>query len=371
MRILILSDLESPHTTKWVKSLAELNYSIGIFSIHNVTKSIPYINYKNIKIYNGKISSKLKDKSENNLIKLNYLKMFKYLKLVIDEFKPDIVHSHYATSYGLLGALTGFHPYIISAWGTDVYSFPNKSFFHQLIFKYNLSKSDSILSTSKAMRDELTKYTSRKIIVTPFGININKFKPEIVKSIFSKDDFVIGIIKTLEKNYGIEFLIKAFKKVKNNSPLKSLKLMITGKGSQELFLKNLVSDLKIVEDVVFTGYIEPDLVPDYLNMLDVTVFPSIEESFGVAVLEASACARPVIVTNVGGLPEVVENGKTGFIIEKENSDAIALALEKFISNPELKFELGINGRQKVIQEYNWDDSIKQMISVYEQIIINN
>lgn len=370
MRILILSDLDSPHTIKWVKSLAALNYSIGVLSIHQASNITHFSNSDNIKIYNGIISSQLKNKSEKNLNKLIYLKVFKNLKVVIDNFKPDIVHAHYSTSYGLLGALTGFHPYIISVWGTDVYGFPNRSFLHKSILKYNLSKADLILSTSSAMRNELNKYTSKKIVLTPFGIEINKFKPNNVKSIFDKDDFVIGIIKTLEKNYGIEYLIRAFKKIKDKFPSQSLKLMITGKGTQELSLRNLVNELSIKDHVVFTGYIDSEIIPIYDNMIDVAVFPSIEESFGVAVLEASACGKPVIVTNVGGLQEVVENGETGFIVEKENSDAIALALEKFIINPELRSEFGINGRNKVIKEYNWDDSVKRMVSIYKKILIS-
>lgn len=137
------------------------------------------------------------------------------MKKVITEFKPDILHAHYASSYGLLGALSGFHPYIISVCGSDVFDFPNTSFLHKIVLKYNLSVADKILSTSNVMAIETSKYTNKEIIVTPFGIDLDKFKPLSVKTIFNKENIVIGTITILEEKYGIEYLIRAFAIVKN------------------------------------------------------------------------------------------------------------------------------------------------------------
>ena len=103
-------------------------------------------------------------------------------------------------------------------------------------------------------------------------------------------------------------------------------------------------------------------------MLDIYVAVSLQESFGVAVLEASACAKPVIVSNVGGLPEVVDDGKTGIIIEKENPNQLADELIKLITNPVLRIEMGKKGRLKVLNEYNWIESVKQMLSVYQECL---
>ena len=106
-------------------------------------------------------------------------------------------------------------------------------------------------------------------------------------------------------------------------------------------------------------------------MLDIYVAVSIKESFGVAVLEASACSKPVVVSNVGGLPEIVEDGITGFIVEKENPEVLAEALEKLILDIDLRIQMGKNGRNKVINEYNWKDSVAAMISIYESITIDS
>lgn len=360
MKILLLADAYSVHTMKWVKSLSENNIEIAIFSL-NYKAGDNNLYHKNIKIY----YSLDKNKKNNVFFKIRYLEALPLLKKVIKIFQPDIIHAHYATSYGLLGALVGFHPYIISVWGSDIFDFPNISLFHKNIIKYNFFKADIILSTSNVMAEEIQKYTSKGIKVTPFGVDINEFKPLNVDSIFKPNEIVIGTIKTLEEKYGIEYLIRAFSIVKKRNNQLPLKLLIVGEGSQKTYLKKLAEDLGIAEDSVFTGKIVHSLVPVYDNMLSISVSVSNSESFGVAVIEASACEKPVVVSNVGGLPEVVEDGVTGLIVPPRNPEKTALAIEKLILDSSLRAEMGKAGRKRVFQLYNWHNNVQQMISIYK------
>ena len=303
MRILILSDSDSPHTLRWAKSINGKNIIVAIFSIHKPNYEL-YKDTPNIFLFSLNLEREIQFKGEAAFSKLYYLKAVKKIKEVINNFKPDILHSHYATSYGFLGALTGFHPYIISVWGSDIFSFPNHSIIHKQLLKYNLSNADYILSTSNVMKEETKKFTNKDIIVTPFGVNINIFCPKKVNSIFGPDDFVIGTIKTLEKNYGLEYLIKAFHLIKEKYSEKRLKLILVGKGSEKSSLENLVRKLGIQDDTVFTGFIDSTFIPEYHNMIHINVIPSINESFGVSAVEAMACGKPVIASNIGGLKEI-------------------------------------------------------------------
>lgn len=366
-KILFLADVNSPHTFRWAKAIMDSGYTVGIFCFYKIDTSL-YADLKNVKLYSLNISRDLQSTAEDNFSKIIYLKAVHKVKRIIEDFKPDIVHAHYASSYGLIGALSGFHPYIISMWGSDVFGFPNFSFLHNRILKFNLSKADRLLSTSYKMKTEAEKYTKKEILVTPFGIDINKFKPNQVSSIFKEDNIVIGTIKTLESIYGIEYLIKAFKIVKTKLPDRKIKLLLVGEGTQRKNLETLAIESNLFSDIVFTGYVNHNEVAKYHNMLDIYVAVSLQESFGVAVLEASACGKPVIVSNVGGLPEVVDDGKTGIIVEKENPDQLADALIKLITNTDLRIEMGINGRKKVLNEYNWIGSLKLMLLVYRELL---
>lgn len=368
MKVLLLSDAYSIHTIKWAKSLNKCNIEVGIFSLNIIENDNSYENEKNISVFyyaDNNIKSR-----KSSFSKLSYLRSIPYLKKVVEDFKPDIVHAHYASSYGLLGALLDFHPYIVSVWGSDVFDFPNITFLHKLALKYNLSKADRILSTSNVMAIETKKYTNKDVEVTPFGIDLEKFKPLEVDSVFSKDDIVIGTIKTLEEKYGIEYLIRAFAIVKQRHQELPLKLLIVGDGSLRNKLEELAINLGIAEDAIFTGKIKHDLVPKYANMLSVSVSVSVSnsESFGVAIIEASACGIPVVVSNVGGLPEVVEDKVTGYVVPARNPEATADAIEKLILDDELKARMGKAGRERVKQLYDWNKNVKQMISIYKEMV---
>ena len=368
MKLLLLADCNSSHTVKWVSSLRKHGYNIQIFSLYP-PDNILYESKPDILVSSINLPEGLKFGDDSKISKLIYLKAVRKIKRIIKEFKPDILHAHYASSYGLLGALSGFHPYVLSVWGADIYDFPNHSLFHRMIIIFNLFKADRILSTSNVMKEETKKYTDKEIEVTPFGVDIEKFYPHTVDRLFNKDNIVIGTVKALEKKYGVEYLIKAFDLVRQRNPNYLLKLLIVGKGTQEIQLKKLVKELGLESNTIFTGFINHTEVEKYQNMLDISVSVSIDdsESFGVAVLEASACGKPVIVSNVGGLSEVVDDGKTGYVIEAKSHFALADVLEKLVLNPKLRFELGNNGREKVKNKYSWNNSVAQMISIYNSL----
>lgn len=364
MKLLLLSDPNSVHTIKWAKSLAQNNIDIIIFGLGDFTvKDYDGISNIKVKTLNGTVS-----RDEGAFSKLKYLKAVPVVNQIIKEFKPDIVHAHYATSYSLLGAMSGFYPFIVSVWGSDVFSFPLKSPIHRLMLKYNLKKADKILSTSHVMAKETKLYTNKDIEVTPFGIDMEQFKPTSTKEeFFNKEDIVIGTVKTLEDKYGIEYLIRAFKIVSDKYSNLPLKLLIVGGGSLEKNLKNLVKELNIEDKAIFTGRVPFADVPKYHNMLSVSVSVSNSESFGVAIIEASSCSKPVVVSNVGGLPEVVEDGVSGFVVPPRDPQKTAEAIEKLVLDKSLREEIGRNGRERVKRLYNWDDNVKQMIRIYEEL----
>ncbi len=367
MKVILLADSNSTHTIKWALSLSKRGINIYIFSLSKLIVN-SYKNSKNIEI---KSANQIVKYEEGKLSKIKYLKIVPILKEYISKVQPDVVHAHYASSYGLLGALSKFHPFVISVWGSDVFDFPNNSIIHKNILKINLRKADKILSTSKVMATETQQYTNKPIEITPFGIDTKQFAKKTVKSIFNKNDIIVGTIKSLEPVYGIEHLINAFKIVSDKHPKIPLKLLIIGGGSQEKKLKLLVKDLNIEDQTIFVGKILHSEVPRYLNMLSIFVALSNKESFGVSIIEASACKLPVVVSNVGGLPEVVENKKSGYIVPAQNPEQAAKKIEMLVLDSELRQSMGDFGREWVKRTYNWTDNVDQMISIYNKMLKND
>src|ERR1035437_3873017 len=167
LKIFILSDARSAHTIKWVNILLEKGFCIFLFSLSNYDNR-DFTNSDKLTLY----SSNFSNRSFDNPVwsKLIFLKELPQIKRKIKKFKPNILHAHYASSYGLLGALTFFRPLVISVWGSDIYNFPRNNVLNRAVLKFSLSRAYKILSTSKTMRGETAKYTKNNMEVTPFGI---------------------------------------------------------------------------------------------------------------------------------------------------------------------------------------------------------
>lgn len=361
MRILLLADTYSEHTEKWALGLANRGILVGLFSFNKA--SYEWYIHKNITVF---FEPDKKINAESTLTKIAYIKYVSILKKIIKQFKPTILHAHYATSYGLVGALSGFKPFVISAWGTDVMKFPQKNFVAKSILKYNFKHADLICATSNTIKEYIHQVITKDVTVIPFGININEFKPKIVDTNFKITDFVIASIKPLELIYKIDILINSFSQISQKHL--HLKLLIIGEGSEDGNLKELVKKLNIYDKVVFTGRIPFNEISNYYNKINILVNISQYESFGVSVIEAMACEKPVIVTNVGGLKEIVNSDDVGLKVEVDNIEQTKNAIEKLITDKELCERISINARKHVVENYNWENNLQTMIDEYQFLL---
>lgn len=357
MKILWLASANSIHTKRWVSSLTLQGLTIVLISLTNEESNF-YVE-RGIKVYEFGF------KKVNTLNKIRYIGIIRKLKFIIALETPDIIHAHYASSYGLLGALSGFHPYIVSVWGSDVYDFPN-NWLTKKILKYTLKKADRILSTSNVMAKETRKYTDKSIEITPFGVDVDRFRP--IDGVAPADRFIVGNVKTLSPKYGIDVLIRAFKFVVDNNPRLPMSLEIYGDGPCRGEYEQLVLDLGLERLVTFHGFVDNAQLPEVYNSVSVSVFVSDSESFGVVAVEAMACECPVVVSDADGFTEVVKDGGTGFIVPKRDVEATAHAIQQFIDQPLLREEMGKKGRERVLKLYDWRKNVDTMVEIYNNVL---
>lgn len=189
-----------------------------------------------------------------------------------------------------------------------------------------------------------------------------------------KDEIVIGTVKTLKGKYGIDYLIRAFGEVLNkcreNSLNKNLKLLIYGEGEQKEKLRDLTKKLGLENKIIFKGYIENKKVPEAINKMDIFCVPSVSnsESFGVAAVEAMACGVPVISSNADGFTEVMKNEVTGYIVPKKTIGKLSDKIYDLVVDEEKRKIFGENGRRRVLELYDWNKNVDNMIEIYRKII---
>jgi len=352
MRVAILGG-RNPHTAKWVYGLLERGYEVSLISLDNLQ------DWDGVPVYRLPFG-----------MPAGYYLGWLSLRRILQRIKPDLLHVHYASGYGTLGRLSGFRPCILSVWGSDVYDFPYQSLQKRRLLEANLHHYDHVCSTSQAMADQVLRLCPNltRPTVTPFGIDTSIFIPD--PSERDAGCVTLGIAKTMKPLYGIDLLLEAFARVRRQRLPASqpLRLLIAGDGPQKPELELLARTLGVDDAVQFIGRIPNTDVPAFLNKLDVFVNPSRRESFGVAVLEASACGLPVVTSDADGLPEVIQPGITGLMFEKEDVGALANALATLVDDESLRQQMGSAGREFVRSTYELADCVTTMEQVYAQVL---
>jgi L-malate glycosyltransferase len=356
MKICLLAAACCIHTIRWANGLAKFGQEVVLLSQHPLKESLDKsVTFHFLPYVGG----------------LGYILNSRVVRKHLHAVKPDILNVHFASGYGLLANLAGFSPMLLSVLGSDVYDFPKRSFFHKLLLRWNLRKADAIASTSNCMAAQTRRiHNHSHVFITPFGVEVDKFmaiqKPhDLVKKI------IIGTVKKLEWKYGIDILIQAFAKVwKYIGMPDNLFLEICGEGEKLHQLKALATSLGVVDRVSFHGRVPHAKVPHMLRRMDIYVALSRfdSESFGVAILEAAACEKPVVVSDAQGLAEVTVDHKMGFVVPKGDVDAAAHAIMRLIQDEALRKKMGRFGRQHVKMKYAWHDSVRTMIHAYEKTI---
>jgi len=207
-----------------------------------------------------------------------------------------------------------------------------------------------------------------KICVIPNGINLKAFdKIEENAGVLSeydleRDNYVL-FIGRLSLLKGVQHLIEAFRRIKDDYP--NLKLVIVGTGDFEHYLKNFAYG---IEDIVFTGYIDSPMVKKllYKNCVAVVV-PSVYEALPMVVLEAMACRKAVIASDVGGIPLLIRHGKNGFLAQPGDSKRLEKFIRMLLEDTNLRENLGSFGRKLVEKEFTVDRMVLETLKVYKSM----
>lgn len=212
------------------------------------------------------------------------------------------------------------------------------------------------IAVSSAVKKYFEGIRCKNIEVIPNGVDLKRF--ENLKR-QSHEGFFVMTVARLEKVKGVEYLIRAFARP-GLLGRSGLKLLVIGDGSERKNLENLTEELDLEEKVKFLGQIPPEGIPEYLTMADCFVLPSLKEGFGIAVLEAMAAGVPVVASRVGGILDIIEDGKTGLLVEPGNPEAMTRAISEIYS--------GRKFYKIDFKKYDWQNIAERVFKIYENCI---
>lgn len=221
-----------------------------------------------------------------------------------------------------------------------------------------------VIAISKGVREHLLSdfhLDPARVYLILNGIDVEQFKRSLLQRPAQAGP-VVGIIARLSDVKGIDVLIKAFPAVR--AQFAQAKLWIVGEGPQEKYLRGLVEGLGLAGCVRFEPVV--NRTADILPMFDVFVMPSLQEGLGLSVIEAQAAGIPVVASNVGGLPDLIEDGKTGMLAPVGQSDALAQKIIAVLKNPAQAAAMAAAARAQVEQNFSLTRMTQETIGFYAQ-----
>lgn len=354
MRICYFADGESIHVVRWCRHFAGLGHEVHLISfkdtvIENVTTHF---------IRSGKINVS----GGNWKVLLTYPKV----KKIIKEIKPDILHSHYATSYGITGALCGFHPYVVTALGSDVLISPKNSVMYKLLLKFAFSKADWITAMAEHMKNAIIDLgvSPAKIDTVPFGIDPVIFNDSSRK--LPENKFVITSTRNFEPVYNIPHLINAIAKAKQKIP--DLHLNLIGSGSLRKEIENLVVKKGLTGQVTFFGKVPQPEIARILNSSHVFISVSLSDGNNVSLNEAMACGAFCIATEIPANTQWINDGENGFLVKINDIDGLADKIVNSYLNYSALQQKAVPYNKKIIAEKAiWEDNMKKVEKKYKSL----
>jgi glycosyltransferase involved in cell wall biosynthesis len=352
MRLLYLADAPYPHTWRWVEHFAAAGHDCEVISFRPAEIAGARVTYVD---------------GFERLGKARYLIHARRVGRLIRERRPDILHALHLTSYGFLGALSGFHPFVVSAWGTDILDAPTWSPFHSWLTRLTLRRADRITATGDHLAAATAAYTppGARVDVVPYGVDLERFQPASRES--HAGPTVIGTVARLSLEKGVIHLVEAFALLARRYPGR-VRLRIAGDGPEGAQIRARIRALGIEADVEVCGWVDYGDIPAFLRALDIFVLPSIFEGFGVAAAEASAMALPVVASRVHGIPDVVVDGETGMLVPARDNVALAGAIAHLVEDASLRRSMGAAGREFVQRRYDWQDNAATMARIYGDML---
>lgn len=217
-----------------------------------------------------------------------------------------------------------------------------------------------------------------QVVKIPPGVDVNRFVPSadchnLIDRYALRGKRVLLTVSRLVERKGHDVVIRALPIIVEQIP--QVVYIVTGSGTQEARLKSLAAELNMGDRVIFVGHIFEEDLPLYYNVCDVFVMPSRSldkregiEGFGIVYLEASACGKPVIGGNSGGVAEAVQDGVTGLLVDPLDHYAVANAVIKLLCDPDLARRLGAQGRERAEREFAWGKQALRLRNALEDAL---
>jgi len=304
-----------------------------------------------------------------------------WFELLVEEHKRepfDILHGYFLPQAGFVAAYAGKYldiPNVVSIRGNDIEraAFDPSKFSHVM---YALQNASAVTANASELVKKTRAFIDRDVILIPNGIEAERFKP-MQKNIAladglgltskaHKDALVIGFVGELREKKGLKTLLIGYAQINQKHPTSLLIVGEVRAGEDKNTFEEIKSSIPNA-NIVVTGTISHKDIPAYYSLMDIFVHPSLRDGMPNALLEAMACEKPIVATPVGGIMDVIQDGKNGLFINPDDVNGFANVVIKILSEPKKRANLGKEARKTVTKEFTLKSELSSNLKVYDSI----
>ncbi|MCX6718063.1 MAG: glycosyltransferase family 4 protein [Candidatus Staskawiczbacteria bacterium] len=296
---------------------------------------------------------------------LGFVYFWLKIPFYIKNINPDIVHCQ-NTQMGIPALLYKKFfktPYVVLGHGSDIYlDWKLKKIINKLVF----GNADKIIALTEDMKKNIQKTCKKEVVVIPNGISLENFeglsKEESRRKLeIGPDEKIVFFAGGLHAVKGLEYLITAFKIIKEKMP--EARLILAGEGTERRKLERLARRNDLKEQVSFIGNVPNNKIPGYMISSDIFALPSLSEGLPIVILEAMASGLPIVASRVRGIPEILKDKENGFLVEPKNPVKLAEKILCLLSDSELRKQISLKNKEAV-KKYSLDSITEELLKIY-------
>jgi glycosyltransferase involved in cell wall biosynthesis len=339
-----------------------------------------------VAVYTSKYSDEVPEREEYDGIDIHRVKtvvnvfntpLIPNVKKQLLKERADVIHAHmpppFTEYYASRACKRSGIPFVVTYHCDpeipNILSNPVTNIYRRTFGYYALLHSRQIIvhtQTYSATSRALWKFEP---VIIPSAIDINRFHPDKDGGIVRKkhgieDKKVVLYVGRFVYHKGLDHLIEAANRLDPD-----VVFILVGTGEYRKTMEKLIDKYNLKKRFIFPGHVPEDLLPNYYSAADVFVLPSVLrlEAFGLVTVEAMSTGKPVVISDIPGVREVITDKVHGYLAEPANPDDLSSKLDKVLKSPKLSKKLGMAGRKKVEEDFNWEKVVDRIIEVYESV----
>ncbi len=351
IRIALLGDARQVHVHRWSKFLADAGHDVLTLSLQPVDQ-----------IAGARRRIRIPEILPDFL---RYPLSVPKIRSILDQFRPHVVSAHFLPNYGVIAALLGRRPWVLSTWGSDIMILPEKSRFQLMRTRFVIRRASYITSDAEVMTRRLLELGASKerVVTFPFGVDRSAFFPAPTGPPGGGVRIVCN--RKMEALYNVGKVIDAFVEVEKALP--GARLTLAGSGSERPALERRARESGSASAIAFVGDVPHMRMPDLLRENDIFVSVALSDTTSVSLLEAMACGLFPVVSDLPANHEWLDDGVNGLVVPPRDVASLARAIKRAATDPGLRQSAAKKNADLIETRADWHRNMSVVDSLFRRL----